>query len=148
MIHSCSQEIAPSAMDSLHNFYKLVELLYGHKMNYLIYEWKLQAARQRQSPSKTFYGLGIVPFSDLFFTGEGLIKGVIKFALNGTQLVFTTSEMRPSSSIFLWVSLLTTFFRLFFLQLLAVRQMVLLFNYFDFLTVRMIRNWVLFRFFV
>ena len=45
------------------------------QMNYLMYEWKLQAARQRQSPSKTFYGFGIVPFSDLFFTGVGLVKG-------------------------------------------------------------------------
>ena len=70
------------------------------QMNYLMYEWKLQAARQRQSPSKTFYGLGIVPFSDLFFTGVGLVKGVIKLALNGTQLLFATFKLRRVSSRF------------------------------------------------
>ena len=122
-------------------------------MNYLVYEWKLQAARQRRSPSKTFYGLGIVPFSDLFFTGVGLVKGggggVIKLALNGTQLLFTTLI---ASIVFdlLWVHtfIRNLFYRLFFPSVVgcATNGPALRLQLFNFLNVRMIRDWVLFRF--
>ena len=74
-------------MDNLHQFYNPVQLLYGQQ--WLSDVWMETSSSKTETKSvEDLLWSGYRTLSDLFFTGAGLVKGVIKLALNGTQLFF------------------------------------------------------------